>query len=143
VIQPANPVVVYVPAYDPWYAYGPPLVAYPGWVPVEGVFIARPGISFGIGFGVGIHGGFGWGWNHWETDWHDRRVFHDGRRDFAHEHFEHRADFHREHGGFDHRAEFHGGAGRVGGFHGGVHAGAFHGGGGFHGGGHGGGGGRR
>src|SRR5438309_887273 len=28
VIQPANPEVVYVPAYDPWTVYGPPLVAY-------------------------------------------------------------------------------------------------------------------
>jgi len=30
VIQPANPDVVYVPAYDPWLVYGDPIVAYPG-----------------------------------------------------------------------------------------------------------------
>ena len=31
VIEPANPDVVYVPAYDPWLVYGYPIVAYPGW----------------------------------------------------------------------------------------------------------------
>src|SRR5882757_8827660 len=36
VIQPANPDVVYVPAYDPWLVYGDPIVAYPGWYPVPG-----------------------------------------------------------------------------------------------------------
>src|ERR1700682_3694647 len=30
VIEPANPEVVYVPAYDPWLVYGAPIVAYPG-----------------------------------------------------------------------------------------------------------------
>src|SRR5271165_546363 len=33
VIQPANPEVVYVPAYDPWVVYGYPIVAWPGWYP--------------------------------------------------------------------------------------------------------------
>src|SRR5580698_7136178 len=30
IIQPAAPDVVYVPAYNPWVVYGPPLVAWPG-----------------------------------------------------------------------------------------------------------------
>ena len=32
-IQPADPNVVYVPAYDPWLVYGYPVVAWPGWYP--------------------------------------------------------------------------------------------------------------
>src|SRR5208282_572525 len=33
-IQPANPQVIYVPAYDPWYVYYPPPVYYVGPPPV-------------------------------------------------------------------------------------------------------------
>ncbi len=61
IIQPASPDVVYVPAYNPWLVYGPPIVAYPGWVAVPGVFVATPGIYFGAGFGVGFFAGFGGG----------------------------------------------------------------------------------
>jgi hypothetical protein len=50
VIEPANPEVIYVPAYDPWLVYGAPIVAYPGWYPLPGIFFAGPSISFGIGF---------------------------------------------------------------------------------------------
>ncbi len=74
VIEPANPEIVYVPAYDPWLVYGEPIVAYPGWYPVPGIFLAGAGIGFGIGFGVGFFGGFGWGWHHWGCDWHGHRV---------------------------------------------------------------------
>ena len=52
VIQPANPNVVYVPAYDPWVVYGPPLVAYPGWYWYPGLYAVGPGISFGLGFPI-------------------------------------------------------------------------------------------
>jgi len=32
-IAPANPEIVYVPAYDPWLVYGYPIVALPDWYP--------------------------------------------------------------------------------------------------------------
>ena len=38
VIEPANPEVVYVPAYDPWLVYGDPLAAWPGWYPYPGIW---------------------------------------------------------------------------------------------------------
>ena len=131
VIEPANPQVVYVPAYDPWLIYGAPLAVYPGWVPVEGVFVGRPGISFGIGFGIGYFGGFGWGWDHWHADWHERRVFHDGRIfESHHERFDHHVDMHRGFDGFHRGPRVHAG---FHGFHGGgFHGGGFHGGGGHH-----------
>jgi hypothetical protein len=73
IIQPANPEVVYVPAYDPWLVYGTPIVAYPGWIPVPGVFFDGPAVFFGAGFEIGFFGGFGWGWHHWGDDWHGHR----------------------------------------------------------------------
>jgi hypothetical protein len=73
-VEPADPEVVYVPAYDPWLVYGDPLVAYPGWVGVPGVFYDGPDLYFGMGLGVGLVSGFGWGWNDWGFDWHNRRV---------------------------------------------------------------------
>src|SRR5260221_12531598 len=124
VIQPANPDVVYVPAYDPWLVYGDPIVAYPGWYPVPGIFFGGPAISFGIGFGVGYFGGFGWGWHHWGCDWHGHRVIYNhntyishsrtiiNRNNFSHNNF--------NHGNLNHGNAFHGsmpGGGRPG-FHG-------------------------
>jgi len=74
VIEPANPEIVYVPQYDPWIVYGPPVVAWPGWYPYPGLFIAEPGVVFGVGLGIGLFAGFGWGWGHWGFDWGHRTV---------------------------------------------------------------------
>jgi hypothetical protein len=112
VIQPANPEVVYVPAYDPWLVYGGPIVAYPGWYPVPGIFFAGPTISFGIGSGIGFFGGFGWGWDHWGYDWDRRSVIYNhnvyvshsrtivNRNNFNHASF--------NHSNFNHGDAFHG-----------------------------------
>src|SRR5208283_1551161 len=59
-IQPANPEVVYVPAYDPWLAYGDPIMGWPGWYPYPGIWFGGPYLSFGMGYGIGYFGGFGW-----------------------------------------------------------------------------------
>lgn len=83
VIQPANPEIVYVPAYDPWLVYGYPIVAWPGWYPYPGIWFGGPYLSFGLGFGIGFFGGYGWGWNHWGSDWHDRYVVHDHDRYYS------------------------------------------------------------
>jgi hypothetical protein len=129
VIEPASPDVVYVPAYDPWLVYGAPIVAYPGWVPVPGIFFAGPAISFGFGFGIGFFGGFGWGWHNWGYDWHGRRVIYNhntyishsrtiinrnnfnrangSRGDFGRGNFDHGNAFHGSRPG-DGRPEFHG-----------------------------------
>src|SRR5258707_3770791 len=63
VIQPADPEVVYVPAYDPWVVYGGPIVAWPGWYPYPGIWYGGPSLSFCVGVGmwffVGVCGGWG------------------------------------------------------------------------------------
>jgi hypothetical protein len=138
IIEPTNPEVVYVPAYDPWLVYGAPMLAYPDWYPVPGIFWGGAGLSFGIGFGIGFFGGFGWGWGHWGYDWHGRRAFFDHHafvshsRDFGHEEL-HRGDV--GHGAVAHGGQFHVAASfhRSSGSHGGstshaqsgMHSGAF------------------
>src|ERR1700681_4478530 len=123
VVEPANPEVVYVPQYDPWLVYGAPIVAYPGWYPEPGIFLAGVGIGFGIAFGVGFFGGFGWGWHHWGYDWHGRSVIYNhntyishsrtivNRNNFTNNNFNHGNFNHGNfnHGGFDHPNAFHGG----------------------------------
>src|ERR1700719_220101 len=74
VIEPADPQVVYVPAYDPWLVYGGPLGVWAGWYWYPGLYLTGPGIAFGLGFGVGFFGGFGWGWHHWGYDWHHHGI---------------------------------------------------------------------
>jgi hypothetical protein len=140
VIEQSDPAVAYVPTYDPWLAYGTPLVAYPGWVGLPGYY--APGY-FGAGLGLGLLGGAAWGLHH---DNHPDR-FHDTSHHFAPD-VHHDGGFHpgggfrpggfphggghigAGHGGGFHGTGFHGGGG---GFHGG--GGGFHGGGGSHGGG--------
>jgi len=117
VIEPANPDVVYVPAYDPWLVYGSPIVAFPGWYPVPGIFFAGPAISFGFGFGIGFFGGFGWGWNHWGYDWHGRSVIYNHNTYVSHSRtIINRNNFSRNnfnrgnssHGNLNHANAFHG-----------------------------------
>jgi uncharacterized membrane protein YgcG len=74
VIQPADPEVVYVPAYNPWVVYGYPVAPWPYWYPVPGIWFGGPYLSFGVGFGVGFYGGYGWGWHNWGTNWHNHVV---------------------------------------------------------------------
>jgi len=84
IIQPAQPDVVYVPAYNPWVVYGYPVVAWPGWYPYPGIWYGGPFLSFGIGFGIGWFGGYGWGWNHWGCDWHNHVVVYNNNRYYSH-----------------------------------------------------------
>lgn len=73
-IVPANPEVIYVPAYDPYWVWGPPLYyPYARWYypPV------RSGLFFGIGIGIGGffgHNWFGWGGWGWHPGWGSRTI---------------------------------------------------------------------
>ena len=112
VIEPADPDIVYVPAYDPWLVYGGPILAYPGWYPVPGIFFDGPAISFGFGFGIGFFGGFGWGWGHWGYDWHGRSVIYNHNVYVSHSRtITNRNNFARNnfnHANFNHGNSFHG-----------------------------------
>jgi hypothetical protein len=109
-IGPANPQVVYVPAYDPWLVYGAPLMAYPGWFAVPGIYYAGPNLYFGMGFGVGLFAGFGWGWYGWGFDWHNRTMLYNHAPYLSHSRtFVNRNGFDHGDAHFDHTATFHGG----------------------------------
>ena len=118
-IQPANPEVVYVPAYDPWTVYGDPIMAWPGWYPYPGIWYGGPYLSFGPGFGIGFFGGFGWGWNHWGFNWGGRFATYGGGRYYSRSNtFYNRGGFNRgggERGGVSNRGNFNRGGGAGGG----------------------------
>jgi hypothetical protein len=96
VIQPANPTVVYVPAYDPWVVYGGPIAPWPYWYPVPGIWFGGPYLSFGAGFGIGFFGGYGWGWGRWGFDWGNRAIlFNHGRYYSRSSVFYNRSSFYR------------------------------------------------
>jgi hypothetical protein len=107
IVEPASPDVVYVPAYDPWLVYGDPIVAWPGWYPYPGIWFGGPYLSFGPGFGIGFYRGYGWGWHHWGSDWHNRYVIHDRDRYYSRSNtFYNRNNFYRDRG---ERGGVHGG----------------------------------
>ena len=83
VIEPAEPDVVYVPAYDPWLVYGYSIAPWPGWYEYPGIWFGGPYLSFGIGFGIGWFGGFGWGWPHWGFDWYHRYPIYNHARYYS------------------------------------------------------------
>jgi uncharacterized membrane protein YgcG len=96
VIQPADPEIVYVPAYDPWVVYGGPLVAWPGWYPYPGIWFGGPYLSWGGGFGIGWFGGFGWGWPNWGFDWHNHYAIYNRGRYYSRSNtFYNRGNFYR------------------------------------------------
>ena len=92
-IEPTNPDLVYVPEYNPYWVWGPPVWgAYPP--------VWYPGIDVGFGFGPGIYiGGFfggwgGWGWGGWGwgPNWFGGTII-------VNNSFFHRFGFHDFHGG--------------------------------------------
>lgn len=118
-VEPTDPDVVYVPEYDPWLCYGAPVVFYPGWVPVSGLFLDGPGIFFGFGIGVGLFGDYDWGWNHWRPDWRGHGVYFNQRPYASHDltFDQHRPVTFNRGGGFDRGGAFGGGFHPAGGFH--------------------------
>jgi hypothetical protein len=118
VIEPTSPEVVYVPAYDPWLVYGGPVEVWPGWYPYPGIWYEGPYLSFGVGFGIGYFGGYGWGWHHWGSDWHNRIVIYNHNRYYSRSNtFYNRNNFYRGGG------ERGGASGDRGGFRRGANAG--------------------
>jgi len=125
VIQPADPQVVYVPAYNPWLVYGGPIVAWPGWYPYPGIWFGGPYLSFGFGYPIGWYGGYGWGWNYWGANWHNHYVvynhnaYYSGSRTFYNRNAYYRASGNRavqanvRTGGNEQRTEYNGRAGEA------------------------------
>ena len=69
VIEQAEPEVIYVPDYDPFWAYGAPIYPYPSIYYPVGV----AALSFGAGVAVGAIWGGGGGWG-WGPRWGDNDI---------------------------------------------------------------------
>ena len=74
-VMPANPQVVYVPAYNPWTAYGQPVSPYPGFslLGAIGSFfnssIGSSAIQFGLGTVMSAFSSTPWGLLSWGLNW--------------------------------------------------------------------------
>ncbi|HEX5233703.1 MAG TPA: DUF3300 domain-containing protein [Silvibacterium sp.] len=74
-VMPANPQVVYVPAYNPWTSYGEPVSPYPGFslVGAIGSFfnssVGSSAVQFGLGSVVSAFGSTPWGLLSWGLNW--------------------------------------------------------------------------
>lgn len=75
-IAPAQPDVVYVPAYDPGVAYGEHVSNYPGYAYREprhdtGEWVTAGVLTFGAGVAIGaaLQHHYGWGWHAWGMNW--------------------------------------------------------------------------
>jgi Protein of unknown function (DUF3300) len=73
-IEPVDDETVYLPQYDPWLVYGLPVATWPDWDGMPGLYLTEPDVWFGPAIGLGIFAGFGWGWHHWDADWHRQSV---------------------------------------------------------------------
>jgi len=110
-IAPANPDVVYVPAYDPWAVYGGPIDAWPGWYPYPGIWYGGPYLSFGLGFGIGFFGGYGWGWPNWGFNWRGGYAMYNNGRYYSRSNtFFNRNNYYRGGGGRGVASNVRGGA---------------------------------
>jgi len=89
-IEPADPEVIYVPVYDPFWVYGP------WWYPAYSPYVFYyPGVAITsgfFGFAFGFAAGFGFGWCDW--DWHHHHI----RIDYDRIGHFHRFDHNRFHG---------------------------------------------
>jgi len=89
-IEPADPELIYVPVYNPFWVYGP--WWYPAYPPFAFYY---PGVTITsgfFGFAFGVASGFGFGWCDW--DWHHHYI----RIDYDRIGHFHRFDHNRFHG---------------------------------------------
>ncbi len=84
-VAPVNPEVVYVPQYNPWYAYGAPLAPYPGFsfAGALGSFFGT-GIQFGAGIGLAAFERMPFGWMGWGLSWLAHAIFFNHSPYFTH-----------------------------------------------------------
>ena len=70
-IAPANPQVVYVPAYNPWGVYGQPVSPYPGFslLGALGSFLGSTPVSFGLGIAMNAFSQTPFGLLGWGLSW--------------------------------------------------------------------------
>ncbi len=86
VVAPANPQVVYVPAYNPWGVYGQPVSPYPGFsvLGALGSFFESSAVRFGLGIALNAFARTPWGWLGWGLSWLTQSVLFQGSNYYSH-----------------------------------------------------------
>jgi hypothetical protein len=76
-VTPVNPQVVYLPAYNPWGAYGQPVSPYPGFSLVGALeSLAGSGfVRFGLGVALSAFSHTPFGWAGWALNWLTSSIF--------------------------------------------------------------------
>jgi len=107
-LAPTNPDEVYVPSYNPWYAYGAPINPYPGFSFLDALgSVIGAGLRFGapIAMGAFLHTPFGW--LGWALNWLGSAIFFNHSPYYSHStSVAHWGGFHGGYGG-----GYHGGSG--------------------------------
>ncbi len=85
-LAPANPQVVYVPAYNPWSVYGQPVSPYPGFslLGALGSFFGSSPVSFGLGIAMAAFNNTPFGWLGWGLNWLAQAVLFNHANYFSH-----------------------------------------------------------
>jgi hypothetical protein len=84
-VAPANPQVVYVPTYNPWFVYGQPIAPYPGFslLGAVGSFLGST-VSFGLGIGMAGFNQTPFGLLGWGLSWLAQAVLFNHGTYFSH-----------------------------------------------------------
>jgi Protein of unknown function (DUF3300) len=85
-LAPANPQVVYVPAYNPWGVYGQPISPYPGFsvLGALGSFFGSSPVSFGLGILMTAFNHTSFGFIGWGLSWLAQAVLFHQSNYFSH-----------------------------------------------------------
>jgi hypothetical protein len=112
-LAPANPQVVYVPAYNPRTTYGEPVTPYPGFnlLGVLGDIFGGTPLRYGLGIAMSAFTSTPWGWLAWGLNWLSHALLFDHSDYYSHSNTV--ADWGFRHSGF-HAYGGHGGFGRSG-----------------------------
>ena len=85
-LYPANPQVVYVPAYNPWTVYGQAVSPYPGFslLGALGSFFGSSPIQYGLGIAMSAFSHTPWGWMGWALNWLTQSVLFNHSNYYSH-----------------------------------------------------------
>ena len=85
-LAPTDPQVVYVPTYNPWDVYGPPIAPYPGFsfIGALGDFFGGVPIQYGLSFALGAFDRMPFGWLAWGCDWVGHGIIFDHSGYYTH-----------------------------------------------------------
>ena len=84
-LAPVNPAAVYVPSYNPWYAYGAPISPYPGFDLLGAIgSVIGAGLRYGAPIALGAFLHMPFGWLGWALNWLGSAIFFNHSQYYSH-----------------------------------------------------------